>query len=63
MAVRAAMWRSGQFSSVKMNEWEIKSGADKTWANAQTYFTEKWEELQSYNKMTARQTAFQEQCY
>ena len=60
MAVGTAMWRSGQFSSVQMNIWETKSGADKTWANAQTYFTKKWEEQQSYNKMTARQTAFQE---
>jgi hypothetical protein len=60
MAVGAAMWRSGQFSSVQMNGWEIKPTADKTWVAAQTYFTEKWEEQQSYNKMTARQTAFQE---
>ncbi len=43
-----------------MNGWEIKTLADKTWAAAQTYFTEKWEEQQSYNKMTARQVAFQE---
>ena len=60
MTVGAAMWRSGQFSSVQMNRWEIKPGADKTWANAQSYFTKKWEEQQSYNKMTASQTAFQE---
>jgi hypothetical protein len=60
MAVGAAMWRSGQFSSVQMNGWEIKPTADKTWTAAQTYFTKKWEEQQSYNKMTARQTAFQE---
>ena len=51
MTVGASMWRSGQFSSVQMNGWEIKPGADKTWANAQTYFTKKWEEQQSYNKM------------
>ena len=43
-----------------MKGWEIKPPADKTWAAAQTYFTKKWEEQQSYNKMTARQTAFQE---
>ena len=60
MAVGAAMWRSRQFSSAQMNGWETKPGADKTCANAQTYFTEKWEEQQSYNKMTARQTASQE---
>ena len=43
-----------------MNGWEIKPRADKTWENAQTYFTKKWKEQQSYKKMTARQTAFQE---
>ena len=60
MAVGAAMWRSAQFTSVQMNGWEIKSTTDKTWAEAQTYFTDKWEEQQHYNKMTAKQTAFQE---
>ena len=42
MAVGAAMWCSGQFSSVQMNGWEIKPGADKTCANTQTYFTKKF---------------------
>jgi hypothetical protein len=43
-----------------MNGWEMKPTADKTWAAVQTYFTKKWEEQQSYNTMTAIQTAFQE---
>jgi hypothetical protein len=60
MAVGAMMWESGQFTSAQMNKWEKKPAADKTWANIKTYFTEKWQEQQAFNKMTAKQSAFKE---
>jgi len=60
LSAGAAMWKSGQFTSVQMNEWETTPAANKTWPALQKHFIAKWQEQLSYNNMTASQTAFKE---
>jgi hypothetical protein len=42
MAAGARMWESEMFTDDQMAAWENRPTADQTWANLQTYFTEKW---------------------
>jgi hypothetical protein len=46
LAVGAAMWDSGQFTSKQMHKWENKTVADKTWINIKDYFAQQWQEQQ-----------------
>jgi hypothetical protein len=43
-----------------MVAWENRSSATQTWAELQTYFTEKWLERKQYSATTAKQSRFKE---
>jgi hypothetical protein len=60
MAAGARMWESEMFTEDQMVAWENKPAADQTWANLQTYFTEKWLERRQYSSATAKQSRFKE---
>jgi hypothetical protein len=42
MAAGAQMWKSEMFMEDQMVTWENKPAAQQTWAELQTYFTDKW---------------------
>ncbi len=48
------------FTEDQMVAWENKPAADQTWANLQTYFTEKWLKRRQYSAATAKQSCFKE---
>ncbi len=54
MAAGARMWESKMFTEDQMVAWENKPAADQTWANLQTYFTEKWLERRQYSAATGK---------
>jgi hypothetical protein len=60
MAAGARMWESEMFTEDQMVAWENKPTANQTWANLQTYFTEKWLEKRQYLAATAKQSRFKE---
>ena len=54
------MWKSEMFTEDQMVAWENKTPAQQTWANLQTYFTEKWLERKQYSATTVKQSRFKE---
>ena len=48
------MFASNCFDEKQMMEWEKKATADKTWANATTYFKEIIREQETYSKLSGR---------
>ena len=60
MAAGARMWESEMFTEDQMVAWENKPAAEQTWANLQTYFTEKWLKRRQYSAATAKQSRFKE---
>jgi hypothetical protein len=60
MAAGAQMWKSEMFTEDQMVAWENKTPAQQTWANLQTYFTDKWLERKQYLATTAKQSRFKE---
>ena len=60
MAAGAQMWQSEMFTKDQMVVWENKTTAQQTWAELQTYFTEKWLEQKQYSATTAKQLRFKE---
>jgi len=60
MAASARMWESEMFTEDQMVARENKPAIDQTWANLQTYFTEKWLERRQYSAATAKQSRFKE---
>jgi hypothetical protein len=56
MAAQARMWESEMFTKDQMVAWENKPTANQTWANLQTYFTEKWLKRCQYLAATAKQS-------
>jgi hypothetical protein len=60
MVAGARMWESEMFTKDQMVAWENKPTADQTWANLQTYFTEKWLQRRQYLAATAKQSRFKE---
>ena len=55
------MYRCGHFDELDLTAWEKKTAANKTYANAQAYFTEKYKEKMSFRKATARQMGYANQ--
>jgi hypothetical protein len=51
----AQMWQSEMFTEDQMVAWENRTSAMQTWAELQTYFTEKWLERKQYSAITAKQ--------
>ena len=49
------MWQSEMFTEDQMVAWENRTSAMQTWAELQTYFTEKWLERKQYSAITAKQ--------
>jgi hypothetical protein len=60
MAVGAQMWQSEMFTEDQMVAWENRTSVTQTWAELQTYFTEKWLEQKQYSATTAKQSRFKE---
>jgi hypothetical protein len=60
MAAGARMWENEMFTKDQMVAWENKPTANQTWANLQTYFTEKWLKRRQYLAATAKQSQFKE---
>jgi hypothetical protein len=60
MAAGAQMWQSKMFTEDQMVAWENRMSATQTWAELQTYFTEKWLERKQYSATTAKQSRFKE---
>ncbi len=54
------MWQSKMFTEDQMAAWEIKTAAQQTWAELQTYFTEKWLECKQYSATMAKHLRFKE---
>ncbi len=54
------MWQCEMFTEDQMVVWENKPAAVQTWAELQTYFTEKWLECKQYSATTAKQSRFKE---
>ena len=48
------MFASNCFDEKQMMDWEKKATADKTWANATTYFKEIIREQETYSKLSGR---------
>ena len=48
------------FTEDQMVPWENKTSATQTWANLQTYFTNKWLKRKQYLATTAKQSRFKE---
>jgi hypothetical protein len=59
-AAGAQMWNSEMFTEDQMVAWENRSAAQQTWADLQTYFTDKWLERKQYSATTAKQSRFKE---
>jgi hypothetical protein len=60
MAAGAQMWKSEMFTEDQMVAWENNMPAQQTWANLQTYFTNKWLKRKQYSATTAKQSRFKE---
>jgi hypothetical protein len=60
MAAGAQMWQSEMFTEDQMVAWEDRTSAMQTWAELQTYFTEKWLERKQYSATTAKQSRLKE---
>jgi hypothetical protein len=60
MAAGAQMWQSEMFTEDQMVAWEDRTSATQTWAELQTYFTEKWLERKQYSATTAKQSRLKE---
>ena len=60
MAAGAQMWKSEMFTEDQMVAWENKTTALQTWAELQTYYTDKWLERKQYSATTAKQSRFKE---
>ncbi len=60
MAVGARMWESKMFMEGQMVAWENRPAANQTWANLQTYFTEKWLERRQYLAEMTKHSCFKE---
>ena len=60
MAAGAQMWQSEMFTEDQMVAWKNRLLATQTWAELQTYFTEKWLERKQYFATTAKQSRFKE---
>jgi hypothetical protein len=54
------MWLSKISTEDKMVVWENKTAAQQTWAELDTYFTEKWLECKQYSATMAKQSCFKE---
>ena len=52
------MYHSGNFDELDLTNWERRATADKTYANAKTYFQEKYREKLMYRKATARNMGY-----
>ena len=59
MAADAQMWQSEMFTEDQMVAWKNRTSATQTWAELQTYFTEKWLERKQYSA-TTKQSRFKE---
>jgi hypothetical protein len=60
MAAGAQMWQREMFTEDQMATWESKTATQQTWAELQTYFTEKWLEHKQYSARRAKQLQFKE---
>jgi len=60
LQVVAQMYECGIFTRKEIMAWESKPNADKNMANAETYFTEIWEECQRYGGTVASAAGFGE---
>jgi hypothetical protein len=60
MAAGVKIWQSEMFTEDQMVVWENKTAAQQTWAELQTYFTEKWLERKQYSATMAKQLYFKE---
>ncbi len=54
------MWQSEIFTKDQMVAWENKPAALQTWAELQTYFTEKWLDRKQYSATMAKKLHFKD---
>jgi hypothetical protein len=59
MVAGAQKWHNKMFTKDQMVTWENKTVVQQTWAELQTFFTEKWLECKQYSVMMAKQMQIQ----
>ena len=52
------MYHSGHFDEQDLTSWESRTAANKTYANAKTYFQAKYREKMMFRKATARNMGY-----